>query len=431
MAIDLCEEYKKAIPAELYAKAWQLTGIGYGMMAREVHQKEQRATLYEKAIQALNLAVSHHADNAEAYYHLALQHADGRNIGQAMVAIKQSLQLDPMRVRAWHLLVLLVSATKDLEGALRLCQVGLDASEWQVNPDGSGEQQGSASEGEDVLALMMTRVALEEALYGPLQALERLNALFVLYGRVFAGDGGGSAASEMNTTVRREAAAERPARSLGSSRRHAQQPSTGRSTRLDVPMSSYAGSVTGGQTGARSAPTVASSRSSYSLASRVTTRVRLRRQRALKALTELWLVSAASFQRMKRYDDARQAIEEAESADSESAAVSCQAGLLLLEQGKIEEALTAFSKAVFLEPHHVQGTVLLARANMLLGKCPLAEGLLRTTTRGRGWNHADAWYYLGNVYRQTERVDRAKECFWYALDLESTRPIRPFYTLLP
>jgi hypothetical protein len=118
--------------------------------------------------------------------------------------VKQSLQLDSSRVRAWHLLALLMSANKDLEGALRVCQVGIETSEWEVQEDGNGDKQGTAVEGEDVLGLMVTRVALEDALYGPEKALTHMNSLFVLYGRVFAGDGGGSAASEINSAVRRD-----------------------------------------------------------------------------------------------------------------------------------------------------------------------------------------------------------------------------------
>ncbi|KAI8057796.1 hypothetical protein BDF22DRAFT_662404 [Syncephalis plumigaleata] len=435
-AIKICEANDGAVSAQTYSMAWQLLGVGYGLQARE-------------SISALTEAISRSPENAEAHYHLALQHADSRNLAQALVSVKQSLQLDASRVRAWHLLALLMSANKDLEGALRVCQVGIETSEWEVQEDGNGEKQGSAIEGEDVLALMATRAALEDALYGPEKALTHMNSLFVLYGRVFAGDGGGSAASEINTTVRRDTdlngngAASKSGRSVSPQQARRGQatlaaPSTGAprggnsNGRLDIPISSYAGSVSGGGAGTvRQAGTVASSRSSYSLASRVTTRVRLRRQRALKALTELWLTSASAFRRLSRYEDARQAVEEAEGADSESSDVSCQAGLLLLDQGKIEEAMVAFAKAVFLEPQHVVGSVLLGKSNLLLGKYPLAEGLLRKATRAMGWNCAEAWHYLGLVYQRTHRMDRAKECFWYALDLETTRPVRGFRILQP
>ena len=66
-------------------------------------------------------------------------------------------------------------------------------------------------------------------------------------------------------------------------------------------------------------------------------------------------------------------------------------GLLLLEQNKVEEAMVAFGKAVFLEPQHVIGSMLLGRSNLLLSKYALADGLLRKVTRGLGWNCAEAW----------------------------------------
>jgi hypothetical protein len=53
--------------------------------------------------------------------------------------------------------------------------------------------------------------------------------------------------------------------------------------------------------------------------------------------------------------------------------------------------MVAFAKAVFLEPQHVIGSVLLGKSNLLLGKYPLAEGLLRKSTRAMGWNCAEAW----------------------------------------
>lgn len=38
-------------------------------------------------------------------------------------------------------------------------------------------------------------------------------------------------------------------------------------------------------------------------------------------------------------------------------------------------------------------------------------------------------FYLGEIYRQTDRLDRTKACLFYALELESTTPIQPFSVL--
>jgi hypothetical protein len=39
-------------------------------------------------------------------------------------------------------------------------------------------------------------------------------------------------------------------------------------------------------------------------------------------------------------------------------------------------------------------------------------------------------FYLGLIYKQTDRLSRTKDCLFYALELESTTPIQPF-TILP
>lgn len=38
-------------------------------------------------------------------------------------------------------------------------------------------------------------------------------------------------------------------------------------------------------------------------------------------------------------------------------------------------------------------------------------------------------FHLGEIYRQTDRLDRTKACLFYALELESTSPIQPFSVL--
>lgn len=45
-------------------------------------------------------------------------------------------------------------------------------------------------------------------------------------------------------------------------------------------------------------------------------------------------------------------------------------------------------------------------------------------------HHLHVRLYLGQVYRKTDRLERAKDCFIYALELERTQPIQPF-SILP
>ena len=38
-------------------------------------------------------------------------------------------------------------------------------------------------------------------------------------------------------------------------------------------------------------------------------------------------------------------------------------------------------------------------------------------------------FHLGEVYRKTGRIERAKDCLLYALELEKTQPLEPFSVL--
>ena len=61
----------------------------------------------------------------------------------------------------------------------------------------------------------------------------------------------------------------------------------------------------------------------------------------------------------------------------------------------------------------------------------MAESILESTTKSQGWSSAEAWFYLGKVFEASDRLKRAKECLWYALGLEQSRPIREFTDAVP
>ncbi|KAI9229932.1 MAG: hypothetical protein DHS80DRAFT_29314 [Piptocephalis tieghemiana] len=214
--------------------------------------------------------------------------------------------------------------------------------------------------------------------------------------------------------------------------------------------------------GATQASSVLSARTVYAPALRVTTRVQARRQRALHALTSLWLLSAEAYRKLGKYQEAWEAIEEAEGADGESAAVFCQMGMLYLAEGRVKLAQGSFIKALSLEPRHVPSMVQLAKAYLEDGMkeegeeeeegegerrderarqtvrakmeregdvAAAAEAILRETTEAEGWDCAEAWFGLGQVYERTHQLTKAKEAYWYALELEGSEPLRAFLDL--
>ncbi|KAF9930266.1 hypothetical protein FBU30_000686 [Linnemannia zychae] len=453
---------------DLLNNAYQCQGIAYGLQASTSHEPNQRPEMYSKAAEAFENAVKIAPGAFDSYYLLSFQYAEMREIAKAIVAVKQSISFNASHIPSWHLLALLLSSQKEYERALSICSVGLKESEWDLpQTDGFSASQ---LEGEDYLALRITQVILQDQVHGPEAGLEHEEALFSLYTRVFAPEPSsfGESMYDVQTIRRREQGEYDLASSafgvansdIGGRHRSGSILSTrskigggsdigstiGPSNTLEVPKANYASSITssiGSNTNRnRKVPPPAAAgtnsgtlgRSLLSLpppVHRPTTKSVMRTARADKMLVTLWLMSASGFRRLGRLEDALKAIVEAERVDASNPDVWYQLGLLYIAQDDQETASVSFSKALALEPYH---TACLARVGRLYldgGSLEMAEGILESTTKSLGWDNAEAWFYLGKVFEATDRLARAKECLWYALDLETSRPIRRLTEALP
>ncbi|KAF9926655.1 hypothetical protein FBU30_003799 [Linnemannia zychae] len=440
-----------------YANTYR--GIAFGLQAAQAQEPEARPSLYAKAIESFEKAIKIAPAAYEAFYYLALQQAEMRDIAKAIVSVKQSLNLSSSHIPSWHLLVLLLSAQKDYERALGVCTVGLKESEWDLpQTDGFTASQ---LDGEDYLALKITQAALIEQVNGAEAALEPQEALFILYTKVFAPEPSSIGESlydiqnirrrdqsdvEINTgsTIvgRPRAGSILSVRSKSGASDIAQGLSASNGSNLDIPKANYASSITSiGSAGSKKrsklipAAAAASSGSATLLRShlsapdavqRPTTKSVMRDARANKVLATLWLMSASSFRRLDRMEEALRAIEEAERIDASNPDVWYNLGLLYAAQDDQETASVSFSKALALAPYHAACLTRVGQSYLEAGSLDMAESVLETTTKAQGWNSAEAWFYLGKVFEASDRLVRAKECLWYALDLEQSRPIREF-----
>ncbi|KAG0233561.1 hypothetical protein BGW42_007396 [Actinomortierella wolfii] len=450
----------------LLSQAYLYQGIAYGLQAAKAHEPDNRPKLYAKALESLDKAIEILPLSFENHYARAVQLAETREIPAAIAAVKQALGLNASHIPSWHLLILLLSAQKDYDKALELCAVGLKESEWD-KPDTDG-LVASQLEGEEYLALRITQAILHDQVYGPEAALELHEGLFHLYTKVFAPEPSSLGESlydiqnirqhdqsdiELGSTLtvpgRRRAGSILSVRSRnGGSEVGLNSNGTAPTTNntLDVPKANYASSITSsiGSTGSKGrrsgrSNTVGSAanptsgttvgRSPLGLpptTPRETTKAIQRSARSKKVLVTLWLLSAATFRRIGKMQDALKATEEAERTDASNPDVWYQLGLLHAAQGDTETASVSFSKALALAPYHSACLARLGRSYLDAGSVDMAEGVLETTTRGQGWDSAEAWYYLGKVFEASDRLTRAKECLWYALDLERSRPVRGF-----
>lgn len=160
-------------------------------------------------------------------------------------------------------------------------------------------------------------------------------------------------------------------------------------------------------------------------------------------LVTLWLMSTKTYIKAGLLDEANKALGEAEQLGLGDPGVWHQLGQLSLKardliQGKkkkskedmkaIKEmkqvASDAFEKALILDMDHIPSQVAKAKLLFEYEQQDLAEGLLERITLGLGWDSSEAWYQHGLLHYKFGRVDRAKTCFLFALELNDTEPLQ-------
>ncbi|KAL5501019.1 hypothetical protein ACEPAH_9406 [Sanghuangporus vaninii] len=162
--------------------------------------------------------------------------------------------------------------------------------------------------------------------------------------------------------------------------------------------------------------------------------------RERRLLSDLWLMSAATFRRLEKIDQTRGAIQEAETLDEENEAVWVQLGLYFSAQGEESKAIEAFQKALFISQDDIPATIhlcnlyLTSRSPLIrsdsYGAVDIAVGMLEALTRGSGWDVAEAWYLLAKAYNIQGRKDRERECLMFALGLAEVRGVRDIGTAI-
>ncbi|KAG6918514.1 hypothetical protein DXG01_013876 [Tephrocybe rancida] len=156
-----------------------------------------------------------------------------------------------------------------------------------------------------------------------------------------------------------------------------------------------------------------------------------------RLISDLWLMSAATFRRLGKIEQAKGSIQEAEVKDEGNPGVWVQLGLYYSALGQQEHAMDAYQKALFINPDDVPASVHLARLFLSQlepqtdnssasssSNIDLTAGMLEHLTRGNGWNVPEAWFYLAKAYGLQGRKPRERECLDYALALSASRGIR-------
>ncbi|KAF7416321.1 hypothetical protein PC9H_002586 [Pleurotus ostreatus] len=159
-----------------------------------------------------------------------------------------------------------------------------------------------------------------------------------------------------------------------------------------------------------------------------------------RLLSDLWLMSAATFRRLGKIEQAKGSIQEAEVRDEDNPNVWVQLGLYYTALGHTRHAIDAFHKAMFIDPDDISASVHLCRLYLgapdmasvshfkrrppLPDHVDLAAGILSDLTKGAGWDVPEAWYYLAKAYGLQGRKEGERESLERALRLAEGRAIR-------
>ncbi|KAJ3862457.1 hypothetical protein EV359DRAFT_45138 [Lentinula novae-zelandiae] len=157
-----------------------------------------------------------------------------------------------------------------------------------------------------------------------------------------------------------------------------------------------------------------------------------------RLLSDLWLMSAATFRRLGKIEQAKGAIQEAEVRDETNPGVWVQLGLYYVALGRSLAATEAFQKALFISSDDVAASVHLARLYLFPDETShkkfreeavpenidLVAGFLAHLTQGAGWDIPEAWYFLAKAYGMQGRKERERNCLTSALKLSENRGVR-------
>ncbi|KAI9280768.1 hypothetical protein BY458DRAFT_430418 [Sporodiniella umbellata] len=464
------------------AQSRRIRGCFYGQYAGQCHEPEKRLNCFNEALVSLTKASEIDPNSWEVYYELGLLQATVGDLTLAVNSVKRSLGLKDDYLPSWHLLALLQSsgAHQDMAKAFSILQMAVQSNAIEEEED--DEEDVDHVFFEKAIALMklsMTQLAILESLEGC--SPDGHLALFQLYSRlskkikipsvsqkeknsdlpsrsqsiissIKAFPRKNSVLSESSSSFSFHDSVEslsvldketksnsKPASllqdtlqengssmSLLSSKRRSKRSFSLSKTNSEDPLLSFP-SIRKKKDRANSMKSTRSTPVSLRSSSRKhLPNISLAdyQERWQQILVKLWILTSQSCLKNHQTKEALRALYEADQlTGGTSAEVWYQIGETYLSYQRDHEkqqAVDAFHMALALDPEHVLSSISLASIHLDVNKTELAEYLLEKTTKGLGWNQAEAWYLLSRVYVKQECMIDAKYCLMYALKLSET-----------
>ncbi|KAI9481221.1 MAG: hypothetical protein EXX96DRAFT_635056, partial [Benjaminiella poitrasii] len=470
----------------LMVQSRRTTGIAYGLYASQCQDRKQRSRCLSESLIALKRASELDTRSWQTFYELGLQQLIVGDLSSAIASIKRSIKLRNDFIPSWHLLALIQSSRQlhALPSSLEVIQQVHDYKlhqELYSDPDPLDTEEGQAffERADSYIKLQMTQVKILEALEGPEAILKTYSGILDTYaalsrktkfshfmddettivkaGRRKSSSFGGRDASSIISFASRPrsfSVLSKPT-SLGEEDEESQNSTPHQSqtsTLASLPSAhiSTVQAIDANSSPKGSSSTIFSSRTNssqedhhvsnssvkHSIIEKKKSVYHCQREaRWCSLLVQIWIMISDTYRLTEQFEEAIKALLEADQlTKGQNADVWHRIGLILLSTPQESEitAVDAFNKALSIDSDHVATQISLGSFYVNTQQFDLAEELLKSATHGLGWNQPEAWYLLGQIYREQGNVQDAKEFLLYALKLSDMNPIvHPIDQLLP
>ncbi|XP_035387319.1 tetratricopeptide repeat protein 7A isoform X3 [Electrophorus electricus] len=373
---------------ESFPRAHLALGLCFSLQASDATLRADRDEFNRTALWALQRAHELDPEDPQIALYLSLQLALVRQVSAAMEPLQLALSLRSDDLHSLHLLALLLSAQKHHQHALDTLALAINQYPDNFN-------------------LLFTKVKLEEALFGPVAALQTCEEMLQLW------------QSRYNFA--------RPSETDDSSSILPEpSPLSTKPSGLNLTLPDFQETEIASQ----KVPSLAVSRLEQAMSevSAVSSAHRHGPAYLWTTLERIWLQAGELFMEDGRVKEAQFCVQEAAALFPTSPSVLLLRARLAELRGSNSEAKSLYDEALAINPTAPHTLLHLGKLLVRTGRVGLGEKVLRDAVQVHSLAH-EAWSSLGEAL-QSRGSAQAPDCFLTALELEASWPIRPF-TIIP
>ncbi|KAJ1506122.1 hypothetical protein HMI54_001327 [Coelomomyces lativittatus] len=429
------------LPAKLISKLNEALGAIFGLMAQTTWDPIQRSKFYEKAKEALDIALQTlPSPTFNAYYQSALLAADQRKLNDAKTLVKLALKRNKSHLPSLHLLALLLTASRDYDNAVRILELGIRESIshhlYNSTPDSKVttydlictlardqrlNEAWTPIDYEEYLRslfkLKITQAKILELKKGNEPTLSIIHELFRWYKVLFEEE------IQIQDIVRLRSESVGSVNSNWlvasfSENLHVRLQSRRKRTLLSKAF--LPNSLESDDTMFEERHRTNSSHSVSSIA-KITQKNYI--------LAHLWLCIAQILVSTHHSSETMHALQEVEMNIKHDTSLYSDVGHVYYLLSNPEKALEFWNKALADQPWDVTALLGLAKYHVDMRQTYEGSLILDELTSTSGYDCVDAWFLLGRIHKEQTNLELAKTCFLKALELQKTEPILPFTTL--